>query len=165
LLAPVVDLGDIVELLPMLDDLAAPTDVDGAQLANWQADLSQLDGAWTDFDRSVDRADLTWSGFKLHCSRAQRGDDLSPGIRLLTVHKSQGREYPAVAVMGMNDGQFPDFRARAEEDRKSELRTFYVAITRPRRVLLLTRARVRETRYGPRKTEPSPFLQLIAGQH
>ena len=82
-------------------------------------------------------------------------------MRLLTVHKAQGREYLAVAVVGLNDGQFPDFRAQSEAAFKDELRTFYVAITRARRVLLLSRSRSRMTRYGSRRTQPSPFLGIL----
>lgn len=99
----------------------------------------------------------------MFCARAQRGDDLSPGVRLLTVHKAQGREYAAVAIIGLNDGQFPDFRAKTDAALRDELRTFYVAITRPRRILLLTRPAMRDTRYGPRRTEPSRFLDLLDG--
>ena len=85
---------------------------------------------------------------------------MSDGVRMLTVHKAQGQEYKAVAVVGLNDGQLPDFRATSAEDQLSELRTFYVAVTRPTRVLLLTRPQSRITRYGPRSTEPSPYLRF-----
>ena len=61
----------------------------------------------------------------------------------------------------MNEGQFPDFRATSPEDAKAELQTFYVAVTRASRVLMLTRAGSRPTRYGDRPTEPSQFLRLL----
>ncbi len=60
-------------------------------------------------------------------------------MRLLTVHKAQGREFKAVAIVACNEGQIPDFRANGNEAMTAELRTFYVAITRPSRSLLLTR--------------------------
>src|SRR5690554_6913495 len=82
----------------------------------------------------------------------------APEIR---AHKSQGREYAAVGIVGLNDGQFPDFRARTESAMLDELRTFYVSITRPRRVLLFTRAKARDTKYGLRATQPSKFLSLV----
>lgn len=87
---------------------------------------------------------------------------MDPGVRLLTVHKAQGREFKAVAVVACNKGQFPDFRATSVEEMAAELRTFYVAVTRASRSLLLTRARQRSTRVGQRSTEPSPFLRLVA---
>ena len=41
------------------------------------------------------------------------------------------------------------------------MRTFYVAVTRASRALFFTRPRERETRYGPRRTEPSPFMKIV----
>lgn len=160
--AGVVDLTDVAELVPFLQGMELPTGVADTEAANWQTDVLQFSTSWAQFDGLTARSDLTWGNFKLHCSRAQRGDDLASGVRLLTVHKSQGREYAAVGVVGLNDGQFPDFRATSDSALRDELRTFYVAITRPRRVLLLTRATVRDTRYGPRTTQPSRFLSLVS---
>ncbi len=94
--------------------------------------------------------------------RRNIGHPQAPGVRLLTIHKAQGREYRAVAVVGLNDGQLPDFRATSDAEMLSELRTFYVAVTRPSRSLLLTRPRSRQTRYGPRSSDPSPYLTLVA---
>ncbi len=97
-----------------------------------------------------------WGNYLI--ARFQRGEPNAEGVHLLTVHKAQGREFVAVAVVGMNDGQFPDFQATDEESILDELRCFYVAATRASRVLLLTRAMIRPTRYGERHTKPSRFL-------
>jgi len=160
--AAVVHLANVSDLLPFLQSMELPSDVEDSEAANWQTDVGQFANSWDQFDSLAARSDLTWANFRLHCARAQRGDDLTPGVRLLTVHKAQGREYAAAAIVGLNDGQFPDFRAKSESALRDELRTFYVAITRPRRVLLLTRPAVRDTRYGPRSTEPSRFLKYVA---
>ncbi|MGL4743753.1 MAG: ATP-dependent helicase [Dermatophilaceae bacterium] len=160
-IAGVIDLTDVAELVPFLQGLELPTDLVDAEAANWQSDVLQFSTSWAQFDGLTARSELTWANFKLHCSRAQRGDGLVSGVRLLTVHKSQGREYAAVGIVGLNDGQFPDFRATTESALRDELRTFYVAITRPRRVLLLTRATMRDTRFGPRATQQSRFIPLI----
>lgn len=159
--AGVVDLAEVSDLLPFLLGTELPSGVEDSESANWQSDVLQLSSSWAPFDGLTARSDLSWVNFKLHCARAQRGDDLAPGVRLLTVHKSQGREYAAVAVVGLNDGQFPDFRANSESAMRDELRTFYVAITRPRRILLLTRPTVRDTRYGARSTRASRFVKLV----
>jgi len=92
---------------------------------------------------------------------ASRESTMTGRRRLLTIHKALGREFRAVAVVGLNDGQLPDFRARTQEEKLAELRTFYVAVTRPSRILLLTRAARRETRYGARPSDPSPFIAFI----
>lgn len=160
-LATLLDLTHVDELLPALRTLKSPASADDSRLAAWQDDLDQFERAWFAFDQSADRTAVTWGNFKLHCFRLQRGDALAPGVRLLTVHKAQGQEFSAVAVVGLNAGQFPDFRATTQETLTSELRTFYVALTRARRVLMLTRSTQRETRYGPRRTDPSPFLDYL----
>lgn len=162
-LAPLLDLNRVDELLPALRRLGGPPGpgADDTRLAAWQDDLDQFERAWVAFDQSTDRAAVTWGNFKLHCTRLQRGDAMASGVRLLTVHKAQGQEFSAVAVVGLNDGQFPDFRSTSQEELTSELRTFYVALTRARRVLMLTRPALRETRYGQRRTEPSRFLSYL----
>lgn len=161
LLAPLLDLDRVDQLLPALRELGSPPGADDTRLAAWQDDLDQFERAWVAFDQATERTAVTWGNFKLHCTRLQRGDALAAGVRLLTVHKAQGQEFSAVAVVGLNAGQFPDFRATTQEDITSELRTFYVALTRARRVLMLTRPNQRETRYGQRRTQPSPFLNYL----
>ena len=132
-----------------------------ALLAGWCDDQAFIDDTWQKFANVTPAAERSWTRFALYLDRSLRGRDLGPGVRLLTVHKAQGREFKAVAVIGMNNGQFPDFRATSESQKTAELNTFYVAVTRASRVLLLTRALNRQTRYGPRRTEPSPYLEYI----
>lgn len=145
-----------------LQRLEMPTDDKDVQgLAAWDADCAQISDSWRSFVQHAEVVEQTWGNFRLHVSRLQRGDDLAPGVRLLTIHKAQGREYRAVAVLGLNAGQLPDFRATERDDQLAELRTFYVAVTRPSRVLLVTRPKSRLTRYGGRSTEPSPYLRFI----
>lgn len=134
-------------------DMARTMDTDDP---DWAADLSQFDDAMQLFVDRTDVADRSFGNLRQHVARCQRGDLLDAGVRLLTVHKAQGREFKAVAIVACNDGQFPDFRATTPEERTSELRTFYVAASRATRVLLLTRALNRSTRYRSRPTDPSP---------
>ena len=128
---------------------------------DWPDDLGQLNFAWRSFVDRTDAVERTFGNFRQHIARCQRGDSLDPGVRLLTVHKAQGREFKAVAVIGCNEGQFPDFRAKTSAEKAAELRTLYVAISRPARALLLTRAKQRQTRFGPRATDPSSFLTIV----
>lgn len=127
---------------------------------NWDADRREIVAAWERFALRTDAVDRSWSGFRAFITRMQRGSDGAPGVRLLTVHKAQGREYRAVAVVGLNNGQFPDFRAESDSQHRAEVRAFYVAVTRPARALLLSRAQQRDTRAGPWATRPSEFLSF-----
>ena len=124
-------------------------------------DQEEIDAVWRNFCDQASSSDRAWSQFELHVARWQRGDESEIGVRLHTVHKAQGREYRSVAVIGLNDGQFPDFRATTAEEQEAELRAFYVAVTRPSRVLLLTRPRTVQTRRGVWQREPSPFLSFV----
>lgn len=137
-------------------------DADDEQwLSAWDSDRELMLEAWRRFVATTDTVAQTWGNFRVFVARVQRGAQMSDGVRLHTIHKSQGQEYKAVAVVGLNDGQIPDFRAGTAEEQQSELRTFYVAVSRPTRALLLTRSQSRVTRYGVRATEPSPYLRFV----
>lgn len=160
-LAPLTQVESVETFIRLLLELEPPVDAESEALAAWEADRNLLSSAWSQFDATMDRAALTWGNFKLFCARQGRGDDLAAGVRVLTIHKSQGREFRAVALLGLNDGQFPDFRATTDDELATELRTFYVAVSRARRSLLLTRPTTRMTRYGSRGSKPSRFLALV----
>lgn len=128
---------------------------------SWEADKRLVIDVWNSFAASTPERDRTFNAFFHTIGRVQRGDNLADGVRLLTVHRAQGREFKVVFLVAMNDGQLPDFRATSQEDRKAELRVFYVAVTRASRMLLMSRSRSRRTRFGVRRTDPSPFLQIL----
>ena len=104
----------------------------------WFEDQKELVTLWTKFCEHQPAGERRWPQFELFVSRWQRGDDDQSGVRLQTVHRSQGREFKAVIVVGLNEGQFPDFRSQKREEEEAELRGFYVAVTRPSRLLLLS---------------------------
>ena len=162
ILLPLLETSSPQELMSSLSKCHLPENgAPNSLLAGWHDDLAFIEDTWRDFANVTRVANRSWTRFALHLDRSLRGRDLGPGVRLLTVHKAQGREFKAVAVIGMNDGQFPDFRAASQPEKTAELNTFYVAVTRASRVLLLTRALERQTRFGPRPTEPSPYLEYI----
>jgi len=158
-LADVVARGEPQKVVEGLVEVELEAEADHAEV--WEADRKQIEDAWDDYCRVTDVPDRSWGGFRFHIARLQRTTDLTDGVRLMTIHKAQGKEFRAVAVVGLNDGQLPDFRNTDDpEGIEAELRAFYVAISRASRVLLLSRAVQRVTRYGTRATTPSRFLEL-----
>lgn len=149
-LAPLVDATELAEFMGVVRSL------DGDD--GWLEDREFLGLLERSYGRRVERRARSLGSFRVFVQRELGGRDLEEGVRLLSIHRSQGREYRAVAVVGLNDGQLPDFRATSEEDIAAERRVFYVALTRPTRCLLLTRSRTRSTRIGPRAVGPSRFL-------
>jgi len=82
-------------------------------------------------------------------------------VTLMTLHNAKGLEYPVVFMIGCEDGVFPHMRAIEAGDLEEERRLCYVGITRAKRVLYLTHARVRAL-YGAREWNvPSRFLSEI----
>ncbi|MBV8160301.1 MAG: DNA helicase PcrA [Acidimicrobiia bacterium] len=87
-------------------------------------------------------------------------DDSS--VVLMTLHTAKGLEFPAVFIVGLEDGVFPHLRSLGEPDElEEERRLCYVGITRARERLYLSHAWSRSlfgsTQYNP----PSRFLKEI----
>ncbi len=83
-------------------------------------------------------------------------------VSLLTMHAAKGLEWPVVFVVGLEERLLPyqpPGKAPAQED--EERRLLYVALTRARERLYLTRAK-RRTLFGETsRPGPSPFLAQI----
>jgi DNA helicase-2/ATP-dependent DNA helicase PcrA len=83
-------------------------------------------------------------------------------ITLMTVHTAKGLEFPVVFVTGMEDGTFPHQRSLADPAELSEERRLaYVALTRARQRLYLTRAAVRTSWGTPQQLPGSRFIGEI----
>ena len=115
-----------------------------------EPDLEQLLAWWLEYRASTAHQDRDLVGFLRYLLRVQQTRPDEPGIRLMTAHRSKGLEFRAVAVVGLTQGSFPDYRALSEQEIEAERRTFYVSLTRASRALLLSWPRVRRTRYGQR---------------
>ncbi|MDR1093954.1 MAG: UvrD-helicase domain-containing protein [Clostridiales bacterium] len=86
------------------------------------------------------------------------------GVTLATIHAAKGLEFDYVFIAGMEEGIFPVSRAADNpSDLEEERRLLYVALTRARKELTLTRAESRFM-YGTRMPSlPSRFLPEIEG--
>ncbi len=83
-------------------------------------------------------------------------------VTMMTLHTAKGLEFPVVFVTGWEDGMFPHMRALGDPTELSEERRLaYVGITRARRRLYLSRAKVRSSWGQPMLNPESRFLREI----
>jgi len=88
--------------------------------------------------------------------------DEKRGVTLMTVHAAKGLEFDAVFITGLEEGLFPHEGMNDEDrDEEEERRLFYVAVTRARKRLFLTLARVRRIYGTDYMNEASSFLHDI----
>lgn len=83
-------------------------------------------------------------------------------VKLMTIHASKGLEFDTVFITGMNQGVFP---SKKTQDFEEERRLFYVAVTRARDHLIITRADKVEPSWGYdlKQMEPSQFIEELQG--
>jgi len=83
-------------------------------------------------------------------------------VTLMTLHSAKGLEFPAVFVVGMEDGVFPHLRSFGSADElEEERRLAYVGITRAQDRLHLTSARRRMLFGASSYNPPSRFLKEV----
>ncbi|MSR87913.1 MAG: ATP-dependent DNA helicase PcrA [Candidatus Zambryskibacteria bacterium] len=88
--------------------------------------------------------------------------DEHKAVRLMTVHASKGLEFNVVFITGLEEGLFPHQKMNEEhitpEEQEEERRLFYVALTRAKKIVILTYAQVR-TIFGRQQVNmPSQFI-------
>jgi DNA helicase-2/ATP-dependent DNA helicase PcrA len=82
------------------------------------------------------------------------------GIALLTVHSAKGLEFDIVFIAGLVEGIFPDYRAENPTLLNEEDNNMFVAVTRARRVLILSYPQSRIMPWGDsRSQKPSRYLE------
>lgn len=82
------------------------------------------------------------------------------GVTVASLHSAKGAEWPAVFLVGLNDGVLPHSSAKSAADVDEERRLFYVGITRAADVLEISFPRASGAgQKRPRR--PSRFLQAL----
>ena len=123
--------------------------------------LQELVNAAAEYERVEPEATL--DGFLQEQALFSEADRLTGEgrVTLMTLHNAKGLEYEHVFVVGMEEGTFPHARSMDEQNLEEERRLAYVGITRAKKTLTLSYARVRST-YGEREYQmPSRFLSEI----
>jgi len=89
-------------------------------------------------------------------------DEGAGAATLMTLHTAKGLEFPAVFIVGMEDGVFPHMRSLGDpEELEEERRLAYVGITRAQDRLYLTSAWNRMLFGGSSYNPPSRFFQEV----
>ena len=152
---------------------------DDPQDATRVENLAELHSVASDFQAA--NPDGTLADFLERVSLVADSDQLPPSadlededarqaeeqgqITLMTVHTAKGLEFPVVFVTGMEDGTFPHTRSLAEETELAEERRLaYVALTRARERLYLTRAAVRSAWGAANAMPASRFLDDVPAE-
>ncbi|MDR1214865.1 MAG: ATP-dependent helicase [Propionibacteriaceae bacterium] len=92
--------------------------------------------------RALAQAGLPVAAIDPALTRLGYGDDQTAagqaGVTLATLHAAKGRQWRAVALVGLREGDLPHSRASSEEDLADERRLLYVGLTRPQEHLRLS---------------------------
>lgn len=154
----------IVELLRLSQDVARAADgVSWLRAVADEAGAVLVRGGWippahkSDFRDSVAEMieDMQRNDIDIeNLSIEDLGMFASPdkALRLMTIHEAKGREFAAVAIIGVKEGSFPYYKAKSDEEIDAEKRQFYVAVTRAEQLLMYIYDR---DRFG---NPPSRFL-------
>ena len=97
----------------------------------------------------------------LEAGEHQAGEG-ADALQLMTVHSAKGLEFHTVFISGLEEGLFPHENSLSEQDGlEEERRLMYVALTRARRRLYLTRAQTRMLHGQTRYNVPSRFFDEV----
>jgi DNA helicase-2/ATP-dependent DNA helicase PcrA len=77
------------------------------------------------------------------------------GVKIATLHRTKGLQWPHVYLLGLEEGRLPDYHAETAEEVREERRACFVGVCRAEQRLTLTRTRY----YGPHSQRPSRFLK------
>ena len=135
------------------------TDEGDGKLANLDEFIASVD----EFSRLNPNASL--DEYLNSVTLASDLDEMDDGnyVTLATIHSVKGLEFPVVFICGLEDGIIPSSRSDSEgRGTEEERRLMYVAITRAKEKLYLTRSKSRFL-YGHRElTAPSRFVKELA---
>jgi DNA helicase-2/ATP-dependent DNA helicase PcrA len=158
-LAPAELIGAVLDESGYRAELVAENTVESeSRLEN----LEELMNAAREYERV--EPEPTLAGFLQEQALYSEQDALSGEggrVALMTLHNAKGLEYDNVFVVGMEEGTFPHARSLDEQNLEEERRLAYVGITRARKSLTLTYAKLRSN-WGEREYQmPSRFLSEI----
>jgi len=149
------------------DYLSYLRDFGGQEADDRIENVSELEGALAAYVRNTGEPSV--AGFLQETallSDVDHWDETADRLTLMTLHSAKGLEFPAVFMVGLEEGLLPHARALdAEEDIQEERRLCYVGMTRAQRTLMLSYAARRATFGAWMPSQPSRFLDELPAGH
>lgn len=166
------DLMDDVDVLPMdelLDRLLELTgytkylELQGVEGQSRMENIEELKTSMVHYEQ--ENEDATLSGYLEEIALYTELDSLNDSedyVVLMTIHSAKGLEFPYVFLVGCEEGIFPGIQAITDPGQlQEERRLCYVAVTRAKKQLYLTRSYERMLFGRTMRNHPSRFLQEI----
>jgi DNA helicase-2/ATP-dependent DNA helicase PcrA len=127
-----------------------------------ESDLKEDDQAWHEITREIAShvgATIPLDQFLQELQLRSKEPTPNPtAVTLMTIHGAKGREFDFVYVIGLAEDIMPSFQSRKKGDQSPEMeeerRNCFVAITRAKECLVLSRAE----KYRGYQKQPSRFL-------
>ncbi len=152
-------LGEILDITNYLTIFEGNTEENDVKKMN----ISELQNSINEFCKDNQGADL--NDFLNSVTLSSDTDEIADGnfATIATIHAVKGLEFDAVFVAGLDSNVFPLSRAMDDpKELEEERRLMYVAITRARKMLTITRAKERFLYGRLQASTPSMFIQELS---
>ena len=162
-----------LEINELVKQVIERTGYRAALLANGQQDaerVANLDELYVAVSEYMERADEpSLSGFLEEVALVadvDKYDENADAVVLMTIHSSKGLEFPVVFLPGMEDGVFPGEQSiMTPGELDEERRLAYVAVTRAKRMLVITHTKERMLYGSTRRNPLSRFVKEIDSRY
>ena len=131
------DQSKMLKAIEIIKDYAEDLEVEERELVEKDIE-EEYKSAWQKFIRSTTANAINLSSFRQFLAMGVTNSTKQKGLTLATVHTVKGLGFDVVFIMGMNEGTFPDYRAKTDKLILEEKNTAYVAVTRAKRWLFIT---------------------------
>ncbi len=144
------------------NELRATGSDEGKELAN----VNELITAAAEFDAENEDAALAdYLNQVALVSDIDRFEGNGGAVTLMTLHAAKGLEFPAVFMVGCEEGLLPFHRASESPDgEEEERRLCFVGVTRAQQRMCLSRAKYRSIRGARQRQAPSRFVAELKGE-
>jgi DNA helicase-2/ATP-dependent DNA helicase PcrA len=118
-------------------------------------ELKEIASQFSDLDEFI-------ANISLSSSDQESEEEGDSKVQMMTMHASKGLEFKAVIIIGANEGTNPHWKSiTIPKQLEEERRLFYVAMTRAKELLFITRSRLVMNRGVLQPQNPSRFIKEI----